>query len=499
MSAEYIPLIFFFYGLAFFSMGLAITLEISQCSDQSLRNALRPLAGFGLLHGLHEWMEMIGLAGMLSESITASLLWFGIRLGILVFSFLSLAAFGAMLIIRKGNVQRASLLIPLGLSAIWSFGTLILRNHFPYPDLFDVADVWVRYSLAIPASLLASIGLVTQQRVFRQAGLTLFGQDSLWAAVAFFWYGLIGQMFTHVSALPPSNVINQELFLRLFGFPVQLLRALSAIVASIFVIRFLRAFEVEVRRQIRELQEAKLEEARRREMMRGEILRRIVEAQEAERQRVARELHDETGQALTAIGMGLRAAENTIRLDVDKTALNLRQLEGLVAKSLDELRRLIADLRPSHLDDLGLVATLRWYVGELQARSGIQIDLNVVGERQSLPIEVKTAIFRIIQEALTNVLRHAQAKHVKVSLTYNHDAVLAEVEDDGIGFEMHALDRSRRLPFGIIGMQERASLIGGRLEIFSQPGKGTFVQLVVPYTNHRLESETNDDSRTDRG
>lgn len=489
MSAEYIPLIFFFYGLAFFSMGLAITLEISQCSDQSLRNALRPLAGFGLLHGLHEWMEMIGLAKMLSEEVTGSLPWFGIRLGILVFSFLSLAAFGGMLIIRKGNVQRASLLIPLGLSAVWSFGTLILRNRYPYPELFDVADVWVRYSLAIPASLLASAGLVMQQRVFRQAALAHFGQDSLWAAVAFFWYGMIGQMFPHVSALPPSDVINQELFLRLFGFPVQLLRALSAIVASVFVIRFLRAFEVEIRRQIRELQEAKLEEARRREAMRGETLRRIVEAQEAERQRVARELHDETGQALTAIGMGLRAAENTLRVDVDKTALNLRQLEGLVANALNELRRLISDLRPSHLDDLGLVATLRWYLGEVQARSGIQVDFNVVGERHTLPIEVKTAIFRIVQEALTNIVRHAHAQHVKVSLTYNHDAVLAEVEDDGIGFDMLSLERNKRPPFGIIGMRERAALIGGRLEIFSQPGKGTFVQLIVPYNHYQNEKE----------
>jgi len=236
-----------------------------------------------------------------------------------------------------------------------------------------------------------------------------FGRDSLWAAIAFFWYGLIGQIFARASLLPPSDVINQGLFLELFGFPVQLLRASAAIVASFFVIRFLRAFEVETKRQIVDLQAAQLEEAQRREALRRDILRRIVGAQEAERQRIARELHDETGQALTAIGLGLRGVATTLRQDVDKAAHNLRQLEGPVTHSLDELQRLIADLRPSHLDDLGLAATLRWFVTELQNRSELDIDLVFLGDKHSLPMEVKTALFRIIQEALTNVHKHAFA------------------------------------------------------------------------------------------
>ena len=163
-------------------------------------------------------------------------------------------------------------------------------------------------------------------------------------------------------------MINQDLFLRTFGFPIQLLRAGAAVVSAWAIIRFLRSFEFETQRKIAELQDVQLQEAQRREALRGELLRQVVSAQEAERQRIARELHDATGQSLTAIGLGLRGVSNTLRLDTDKAAENLRQLEGLVARSLDELQRLIADLRPSHLDDLGLPAALRWYAGEVQSR-----------------------------------------------------------------------------------------------------------------------------------
>ena len=122
----------------------------------------------------------------------------------------------------------------------------------------------------------------------------------------------------------------------LFGFPVQMLRAMAALVVTIFVMRFMRSFEVETRRRIDELQEARLQEAERREALKGEMLRQVVAAQEAERQRIARELHDETGQSLTALGLGLRGVSSNLRQNVDKAAHNLRQLEGMAAQALDE-------------------------------------------------------------------------------------------------------------------------------------------------------------------
>ncbi|MEK6573788.1 MAG: hypothetical protein AABZ58_05670, partial [Chloroflexota bacterium] len=234
MDTTYFALIFFFYGLAFFSMGLVVTLEGGRASDVRLRHALRPLAAFGLIHGAHEWLEMFDRLRILPGDPLA---WQAIRLAILAFSFLSLAAFGGSLLAPNEYYRRLSLLIPLGQAAVWGIGIFIMRGVFSADEMWKVADVWSRYVLAVPAALLACSGLVAQQRVFRQAGLTRFGQDSLWAAVAFAWYGLIGQTFTQVSLLPPSTFFNQDLFFRLFGFPVQLLRAASAVVSAIFVIR----------------------------------------------------------------------------------------------------------------------------------------------------------------------------------------------------------------------------------------------------------------------
>ena len=113
----------------------------------------------------------------------------------LAFSFVSLAAFGSYLMVISQTSWRLTLLVPLGLESIWVIGLLLLRGHYSTPILWAIADNWTRYSLAIPAALLASIGLIVQQRVFRRAGLVSFGRDALWAAIAFAWYGLVGQLF----------------------------------------------------------------------------------------------------------------------------------------------------------------------------------------------------------------------------------------------------------------------------------------------------------------
>ena len=474
--------IFFVYGLAFFSMGLLIILEVSRGPEARLRHALRPLAGFGLIHAAHEWLDMFKVMGHLPGQGYALLAWETLRLALLAFSFISLGAFGASLLSRSDRIRRLSLLIPLIMTAVWGFGVLYFRGQFGgEQELWAVAEVWTRYVLGIPAALLASAGLIAQQRTFRQAGMAQFGRDSLWAAVAFAWYGAVGQLFTLSSPLPPSNVINAVLFQQLFGIPIQLFRAFTAAVASFFVIRFLRSFEVETQRQIAVLQSARLEESQRREALRGDLLRRVVEAQEAERQRVARDLHDETGQALTAIGLGLRGVATAVHGNPQKAENNLRQLEALVDRALDELQRLIADLRPSHLDDLGLPAALRWYAAEIYKRANLPVHLEIRGEGQELPQPVNLVLFRVAQEALTNVVRHARARHVWVRVRLSETEARLEVEDDGVGFEVDQASRPDRPAWGMLGMRERTSLLGGHLELRSSPGQGTTVSVSIPY------------------
>lgn len=486
MNQAQLAFVYFVYGLAFFSMGLAVALEGGRAADVRLRYALRPLIVFGVVHGAHEWFEMFQGLHLLPAQLAAGPIWEALRLMLLAFSFLALATFGATLLASEAHFRRLSLLVPLLQVTLWGLGLLVLRGRYAAENgLWEVAHVWTRYVLAIPAALIACIGLVAQQRAFRQAGLVRFGRDSLWAAVAFAWYGLVGQTFVQASPLPPSSVINQDLFLRLFGFPVQMLRAAAAIVAAFFVIRFLRAFEVETQRHIAELQAARLEEAERRETLRGELLRRVVAAQEAERQRIARELHDATGQALTALGLGLRGIATAMKDDGEQTAHRLRQLETLSATALDELRHLIADLRPSHLDDLGLPATIRWYAKEVRSRTPLEVQVEIAGEQRPIAPPITIALFRIAQEALTNVIKHSGATQAWVRLFYDAHEVRLQVEDNGSGFNSAALATSSRPAWGVLGMEERAALLGGRFHIDSGYGRGTLVEVVIPYEGEK--------------
>lgn len=486
--------VFFLYGLAFFSMALAISVEIGRCSDARLRQALRPLAAFGFLHGFHEWIEMFQGIYTGSGPAGTNLLWESLRLGILAFSFLSLTAFGASLLAPNERMLRVSLMVPIIQAGIWGFGVLLLKDRYPvFPGLWDVVEVWTRYILGVVSALLAAAGLIAQQRAFRREGMARFGQDSLWAAVAFGWYGVVGQMITRSSSLPPSNVFNQDVFQATFGFPVQLLRAGAAGVAAVFVIRFLRSFEVGVQRELAELQAARLREAQRREELRGQVLKRIVEAQEAERQRIARELHDETGQALTAIGLGLRGVSTWLGRDSAKADRNLKHLENLVDHSLNELQRLVADLRPSQLDDLGLLAAVRWYINDLKGRVPLNIRLLVQGDQRPIPSSVKIAIFRVAQEALTNVVKHADADQATVRLDFLDEAVSLEICDNGSGFDLAMLRNPNRPSWGLIGMQERASLLGGDLRIETTIGKGTCVKVRFPIPDQTGEADDEDE------
>lgn len=157
-----------------------------------------------------------------------------------------------------------------------------------------------------------------------------------------------------------------------------------------------------------------------------------------------------------------------------------------MTRSLDELQRLIADLRPSHLDDLGLPAALRWYAGEVQTRSQLPVSVEIRGEPRPLSGAVNTALFRMAQEALTNAVKHAQARQAVLHLRYGEQEVALTVEDDGVGFD--TVRRARLGAWGLLGMEERAHLLGGEVRIESTCGSGTRVEAVFPYPAETKES-----------
>ncbi|HEY8406876.1 MAG TPA: GAF domain-containing protein [Gaiellaceae bacterium] len=205
-----------------------------------------------------------------------------------------------------------------------------------------------------------------------------------------------------------------------------------------------------------------------------DALRRIVAAQELERRRLARELHDETGQALTSILLGLRTIESAETPDDVKGAAD--ELRELVLSTLHDVRRLAVELRPKALDDFGLEPALERLTTTFAEQTGLIVDYHArIPER--LPTDVETALYRIVQEALTNIVKHAQATRVSVVVTRQRNSVKAVIEDDGVGFEQ---EETREDGLGLLGMRERLQLVGGRFTIESAAGSGTTLVAEVP-------------------
>jgi len=211
-------------------------------------------------------------------------------------------------------------------------------------------------------------------------------------------------------------------------------------------------------------------------------LQEITKAQEEERKRIARELHDDTAQALYAL---TRQVDNFARANTDLSADNAAFLGDLgkqINKVLQDLRRFSQDLRPPMLDDLGLLATLRWLVSESRERYGIEVDLRVVGTEQRLPPEVEFTLFRIVQEAVRNIERHSQALKAEISAEFGEGKIRVSVSDNGKGFKLseNLVDLVRTGKLGLAGMEERARLLNGSLRIESVPDKGTTITVEIP-------------------
>ncbi len=213
---------------------------------------------------------------------------------------------------------------------------------------------------------------------------------------------------------------------------------------------------------------------------RAELLERFLSAQEGERMRIARELHDETCQTISALSFRLESALGDLPAGEART--RLEEVQGLAGRALDDLHRVIFDLRPSVLDDLGLLAAVRWYAARHLEPLGILVKCEFEDVEGRVPQDVATAVFRIVQEALLNVARHAGAEDVLVQIAAGEKTLLIEIEDDGRGFDPKSVvapsETGRGL--GLLGMRERVEILGGKMSLDSAPGDGTHVAFEIP-------------------
>lgn len=220
------------------------------------------------------------------------------------------------------------------------------------------------------------------------------------------------------------------------------------------------------------------EDLSRKEQMRLNLLGRVVSAQEEERQRLSRELHDGAGQMLASLLVHLKLIEKAE--DLSQARERIPQLRELIVTTLEETRRLAVDLRPAGLDDQGLAGALEWHARSFEQTTGISVDVAVDGPDWRLARPVEMQLYRIVQEMLANVSKHSRASRVDLKLSREGDTVRLLVEDDGIGFDTAAATARPGSGLGLVTMRERAALLGGTFHLRSTPGRGTSIEIAIP-------------------
>ncbi|MFN8456543.1 MAG: sensor histidine kinase, partial [Anaerolineae bacterium] len=219
----------------------------------------------------------------------------------------------------------------------------------------------------------------------------------------------------------------------------------------------------------------------------------LMKAQETERKHVSQELHDELGQALTAMRINFDMLQKELPADSAAAGRErLAEISMLVDETLAHVRELSHTLRPTMLDEMGLVPTLRWYIGRYAQRLGIQVEFEVTDLEDRLAAEIETTLYRIVQEALTNIARHAQAHRVQLHLAGQESRVSALIEDDGLGFDVQTKMAAgiARSGMGLFGMYERVALWGGNFTIQSHPGQGTRLLVELPLSPRLAAGES---------
>jgi signal transduction histidine kinase len=478
------------YGEVFFVLGLAIALQSLKRSALPLARPLPWLAGFGILHGFHEWGYLFVpiQSAYLPREVTEGLLV--LQLLIKGASFALLLQFGVELLaaVTRLPILPRLRLLPGAAFLAWAGGTLAVSaavGPFP-PDgsawlpageidgalaavgaPLAVGDVLARWLLGVPGALLAAAGLlVTAGSVRREARPPVVTGLRV-AAGAFAVYALVGGVVGMPAPFPPASVVNGATVLAALGIPIEVLRSVTGLVIAVAIIAALDLFEQETDRA--------LAEARRRELL------------VRERERIARDLHDGIIQSIYAAGLHLEEASAAL-----PAAGAPRERIQTVLDELDrisgDIRRTIFDLRSASLDSLDAEEIVREAADELRANTLVSLDVAVEGGwRPELTAAQADQLRQVVHEAFSNVLRHAQAKHVTVRLACSGRALALEIRDDGVGFDLpQAAERAREgTGQGLANLRHRAELLGANLRIESAPGQGTLLSLTMPVAASR--------------
>jgi signal transduction histidine kinase len=470
-------MVYFFYGLSFFGMGLAMIMESWRVTTGREVRVLLPLAGFGLIHAAHEWLEAFLMQSeAMGKIMPIWLEW--LPLALLVSSYLSLLLFAMQALKLVGSPVPRQLVLARGFVAVYfvfvAGSILFSRQTGSFGE--EELEGLTRYLLAVPSSLLAAFGLHFFGINSRTRSAALERQLNQ-AAIGFGLYAATHLIVSRMHIFP-ANILNKDTFRAFAGFPIEIVWTLVAIWITYSLLLYVKRSEDVRQADILSAQKERLEALEAQQALRRELLMHTVRAQEDERARIARELHDETAQTLSAFTLELASLHNDKlrKPDIKRAVEHLQELSADMSRGI---YRMVYDLRPSQLDDLGLVPALRFLCEQKCKEARLNLKFETSGSPRRLSKLLETALFRVGQEALKNLALHSQVQEGRVEVVYAENEVILRVIDRGRGFDP-AENFHPPHGWGLAGMKERVESIGGVLHIISAPSAGTTIEARVP-------------------
>jgi len=453
----------FAYGLVYFLLGFALSLQSRRPSDLTLARALPLLGTFGILHGVAEWGQVfIPIQATYLSAGSIVVLWV-VQGTMLAVAFTFLFQFGLRLLSEGLPARYRYLpLLPWGIFALWflmfTLGGPLYRVEMAASWL-EAGDVWARYLLALPGALVTCYALNRQAQEFSRLEVPRLMSVLRLTVLSFAVYAVADGLMVPPANIFPARWLNTEAFFELTGAPIEIWRGLAGLAITVFVIRLLEMFDIEHARR--------LEEADR------------VKAVLEERDRIARELHDGIIQSLYAVGLNLEAAGEQIEEDPEETRARINFGMERLNEAIRDIRQYIVNLRSPIEDNRTLQETLAGIAAEFRRDFGVAVTVEARGEAATrVRPDVLNHLRQITRESLTNAVRHGQASRIRIVVAVSQQRVEVTVSDDGAGFQM-----SEAVPLtgnGLRNMRQRAQLIGGELQVTSVPGRGTKVAVAVP-------------------
>lgn len=454
------PLLYFTYGQIWFVLGLSILLRSRPRSRLELAYSLPLLGAFGLTQALSEWGYLfIPIQATFTSSALVAVLRV-IHLFIQALAGALLLTFGLQVLsFRLGS--EVGLRLPLGLYGLWGFVVFVawVFDLAPVTDIQASARAASRYMLMFPGATLAAWGLYRQiQRAADFISLTQMATYLRVASLTLAIYALLAGILVPEAPFFPADTLNEDLLNRALGVPAALFQAALGVVLVYVIWHALRIFQAEADQWIEQMERD--------------------QALAADRARIGRELHDGTIQSIYAAGLILEDARQALDVAPERARTQLSRAMDNLNRTIQDIRSYIFDLKQEKVTD-SLEVSISQLVRDFRVNTLIEVDLCIEGKHSSL-LEPERAqhLYQIAREALTNVARHAQARHVEMRLTFGEHQCTLRVADDGIGFLPSGVDGSGR---GLRNMRERAQLLDGALVVEGQPNIGVTVVLTVPY------------------